>query len=123
MNRAHDRGANRVTLTARLKNTSKDTLRGPVKVRVLTVGSEIAVARVANADNGVTGPGAVWDFSSTIPAAGLLPDSSAAAKDLVFTLSDVRPFRQGDANRFGIVNLTAKVLSPMPAKVAGRSDK
>jgi hypothetical protein len=118
-----DHGNNTLTYRARIKNpkdTSKtakpDTLRGPVSVRVLTLDSDIALVAVKNADNKLSGPGAIWDFTSTIPAGGLLPDSAGSARELVFQLSDLRPFRQGERNRFNILSLTARVLSPPPPK-------
>jgi hypothetical protein len=120
-----DRGSNTLTYRARIKNVSgkdtakaarRDTLRGPVKVRVLSLESDIAVISVKNADNKLSGPGAIWDFTSTLPPGGLLPDSAGKVKDLVFQLSDMRPFKQGEREKFSILNIAARVLAPPPAK-------
>ena len=60
-----------------LRNTSKtDTIRGPLKARVLVLTSENASkVEVANPDNQVRGVGAVWDFTSQLKNGMLLPDS------------------------------------------------
>jgi hypothetical protein len=40
--------------------------RAPLKVRVVTFGSDIAMATIVNADNKAAGVGAVWDFTGAI---------------------------------------------------------
>jgi hypothetical protein len=90
---SYDRSTNTLTLIARLRNTSRVTVRAPVKVRVSTLSSQLGVPAVVGAANGVTTIGAIWDFGSTVPAGGLLPDSTTAPRTLTFHLSDVRPLR------------------------------
>lgn len=89
----YDRATNTLTLTARLRNTSKVTVRAPLKARVIALTSELGVAAIAGAANGVTTVGAIWDFGSMVPAAGLPPDSTTATRTLTFRLTDVRPIR------------------------------
>ena len=115
----YDRQTNRLTLRARLRNTSKsDTLVGPLKARALTVTSQVANVEVVNADNRMRGPGAVWDFTSLLTNGQLLPDALSAPKDLVFQLSDLRPFQEGIELRLGLVSMDAKILGPAPTRRA-----
>ncbi len=118
---SYDRRNNRLTFQARLKNTGKsDTIRGPLKARVLSFSSEVArTIEIANADNQLRGVGAVWDFTPLLPKGGLLPDSLTAARDLVFQLAELQPFRQGTELKLGFVNLVARILGPAaPARRA-----
>jgi hypothetical protein len=62
-----DRKTGRLTMTVQLRNISKDTLEGPMKMRVLNMESEIEVPQITNADNDQNGTGEVWDFSSRLP--------------------------------------------------------
>jgi hypothetical protein len=96
---------------ASLKNTSKDTIKGPVKVRVVDVRSDLADVKIVGAENGLAGAGALWDFSSVIRGGQLLPDSSSAPRKVTFQLSDVRPFRDGMEFRLSVVNVSARVLA------------
>lgn len=118
-NSAYDRRTNRLTFSARLKNAMKtDTVRGPVKIRVLSVRSDIGVPEIMNANNGVRGPGAIFDLSSLLPAGGLLPDSLSKPTDLVIQLSEIRPLKQGSVTRSGIATFEARVFGPQDAKAA-----
>jgi hypothetical protein len=105
-----DRARNDVTVSATLKNVGTDTLRGPVKVRVLQLRSELGVPTVVGADNGVAVAGAVWDFTATFAAAGLAPNAVSAAKRLTFHLTDVRPFLQEGEWKAQLVNFDARVF-------------
>jgi len=111
---SYDRATNRLTFHTVLKNPSKtDTVRGPLKARVLTLTSENArTVEVANPDNQLRGIGAVWDFSSQLPNGMLLPDATSAPKDLVFQLTGLQPFREGTDLHLGFVNMDAKILGP-----------
>jgi len=109
-NTFYDRSSNELTVVAELKNTSKDTLRAPVKVRVLRIESQVGVPVLLGADNGQAGAGAVLDFSSVLHNGWLLPDSTSGLKRLLFRLTDLRPFRQGKEFKFGLIDLDARVL-------------
>jgi len=111
---SYDRQTNRVTFRAVLKNASKtDTVRGPIKARVLLLTSENArTIEVANPDNAIRGVGAVWDFTPQLHNGALLPDSTSAPKDLVFQLTGLEPFREGTDLHLGFVNMEAKILGP-----------
>ena len=85
----YDRSMNRLTLAARLKNTSKDAVRAPVHARLIGLTSQLGVPTVVGADNGLSGVGAIWEFTS--PGGVILPDSGTASKTLTFGLSELRP--------------------------------
>ena len=122
LNTNYDRASNRLTFRTRLHNTTRaDTLRGPLKARVLTLTSEAArVVEIANSDNEMRGVGAVWDFTSLLKNGELLPDSLSAPKDLVFQLSGIGPFREGMDLKLGFVNLEARILGPNVVARGGR---
>src|SRR5207248_1712158 len=63
--RTFDRGSGMNSMVVRLRNASKDTIVGPVKLRLRTLESQLGVPEVVGADNGERGTGATWDFSGT----------------------------------------------------------
>jgi hypothetical protein len=111
---SYDRQTNRLTFRTVLRNPSKtDTIRGPIKARVLNLTSENArTVEIANPDNQTKGIGAVWDFSSKLRDGMLLPEAVSQPKDLVFQLTGVGPFREGTDLKLGFVNMEAKLLGP-----------
>jgi hypothetical protein len=112
----YDRSTNTLTLTTRLKNTSRDTLRAPLKVRVIGLTSQLGVPVVVGAANGVSTAGAIWDFSNAIPARGLLPDSASAPRRLTFRLSDVPPIRlarQSGGFTSGLVRFESRIYGKL----------
>lgn len=129
INTTYDRQSNRLTFQTRLKNTTRtDTLRGPLKARVIRLSSEVAkTVELANADNQVRGVGAVLDFTPLLKNGMLLPDSLSGQKDIVFQLTGVGPFRSGTDLHLGFVNMDARILGPNVAqrgreRVAGGAD-
>jgi hypothetical protein len=109
-----DRATGTLTLTARLRNTSREALRGPVKVRVIRLSSQLGVPSVVGAANGINGTGAILDFDATIPRSGLLPDSAGAPRALTFRLADIRPLRptrQSPGFTSGLIQLDVRVYA------------
>jgi hypothetical protein len=68
------------TLSIRLvlKNKSSQPLRAPILLKAATLTSKTFRIEVANSDNGLSGPGAIWDLTPAIPQ-GVL-DSGATSK-------------------------------------------
>jgi hypothetical protein len=68
------------TLSIRLvlKNKSSQPLRAPILLKAATLTSKTFRIEVANSDNGLSGPGAIWDLTPAIPR-GVL-DSGATSK-------------------------------------------
>ncbi len=106
-----DRATNTLTVTARLRNESADTIRGPVKVRALSLSSEFGNLTARNAENHRPRDGAVWDFSPELADGRLLPGSSSGEQRLEFALKNLRPFRQGSLVREGVVAMIALILA------------
>jgi hypothetical protein len=117
-----DRSNGTLKLNARLKNTSKDTIEGPIKIRVLTLESELGVPEILNADNGEHGTGAIWDFTSTLNGP-LTTWQLGANKTLVFKLSDVRSLRPGRDLKSNLVKIDARVYGKIRKKPAADEKK
>jgi hypothetical protein len=110
-----DRSSGTLKLNARLRNTSKDTIDGPIKIRVLTLESELGVPEIMNADNSERGTGAIWDFSGTITGP-LTTWQLGGAKTLVFKLADVRSLRPGRELKQNLVKIDARVYGKIRKK-------
>jgi hypothetical protein len=100
-------------MSARLQNISKDTVEGPVKVRVLTLESDLCVPEITNADNGQGGTGAVWDFTPQLSGAPLESMKLSAARTLSFRVSDLRPLAQGKDFKWNVLSLETRVLGKL----------
>src|SRR5689334_668584 len=121
INTSYDRKTNQLTFRTVLRNPSRtDTIRGPLKARVLLLTSENAnKVEVANSDNAMKGVGAVWDFTKELKDNTLLPQQTSVPKDLVFQLSGMMPFRDGTELHLNFVTMDAKILGP-PVRGRGR---
>lgn len=100
ISRAYDRAAHVATVTVRLENMSEQTLRGPFKLRVIELDSQMAAVAAVGASNGKTGPGAVWDLTSAVEGAELAPGESSQPVTLSFELDDIRSLLQGSTDQF-----------------------
>ena len=115
-----DRQRNEGTISVRLKNISKETIGGPIKLRALGVISELGRATITNADNGVTGDGALWDFTRLIDDGALAPDESSGIRSLAFRLTDLQPFKNMNGQfKWIFLDFDAVVLgSAKPATIS-----
>jgi hypothetical protein len=101
-----------VEITARLINTSSDTLRAPFKVRVIGISSQLAeVVKPLNASNGIKGIGAVWDYTSAVPGGVLAPSAVSELRPMIFSLEKWKPMFAENAQRTILVELTPVVLA------------
>jgi hypothetical protein len=82
-----------VSLDVTVLNTSKKTIVVPLRLRVISLQSSSAVPEILGADNGMTGAGAVWDFSRDLPGGHLAPDQSAQPHRIRFRLKQLGAFR------------------------------
>jgi hypothetical protein len=108
-----DRAKSTLTMTAQLKNTSKDTIQAPVKVRVLTLESALGVAEITNADNGQNGTGAVWDFTPQVSGGTLGSMQLSSPRTLTFRITDVRPLSQGRDYKAGLLAMDTRILGKL----------
>jgi hypothetical protein len=116
-----DRGASTVTWTARLKNTSKDTIRGPVKGRVIELKSSIGVPKVAS--DGGRAEGTVLDFTPLLKNNVLLPGDSTATRKIVVKLNDLRPLATNREMKYSLVSMSIRVLAPEVKKPAAPAEE
>ncbi len=118
----YDRGQRRLYVTIRLKNTSSETIEGPLVLRALGFhppqfpsGLLVGIPDVVNAENGRATrmrEGATWDFTNLIRENNLKPGEMTQEKQLIFQLSSVQPFRDGpDKVHRVLASLDAKVLA------------
>ena len=101
----YEKTDNLLSCNARLKNTSKETLAAPLKMRVIGLKSELGEPKVLNADNGQNGIGAVWNFDQE-----LKPGESSSNKLFRFQILNPREFRQGNHFKSTFVLLDVRVL-------------
>jgi hypothetical protein len=55
-----------------VQNTSTQTIYAPMRVEVVSITSASGTVRAINADNGMSGAGALWDYSNRLGADGVL---------------------------------------------------
>lgn len=121
LNRIYHRPRGTVEADVVLANTSSDTLAGPLKVRLLSVDSEVAMARLATTDNGVLGAGGVWDFTPLVEGGRLLPGVASRPRRVRFTMIDVPPYGPGSDAVAGYVQLRARVLAGNRGETKGET--
>jgi hypothetical protein len=101
---------------------SNDTVDGPIKVRVLTLDSQLGVAEIADADNGEQGTGAIWDFSRTL-AGPLAPMQLSSGKTLTFRITDLRPLGAWHDYRSGIAHMDTRIYGRIRKAPPKEDDK
>ena len=107
----YDRATNTVTVTVQLKNASKKAVRGPIKLRLVSLSSPFGTPSVENADNRVAEPGAVWDFTSALESSELKKDELSAKRDLVFKIDRPVGFLDENRVRMGLLDCDIRVLA------------
>ena len=107
----YDPSTKTTTLTVALTNTSKKTVTGPLKVRLMSLTSANGAPRVVGADNGEVNAGAVWDFTPLLVDNRLGPRETTKARTLVIQMTEVDARRA--ARRFNhpaVFDFDSKVL-------------
>jgi hypothetical protein len=107
-----DRATGVVTFGIRVRNNSKETIRGPVKLRLVELRGDFGRVTVAGADNNNSGPGAVWDLTSLFENSALGAGQISSEKSVTFKLADPRSVQIGHKG-FGsvLVNPTFRLLA------------
>src|SRR4030042_1186296 len=98
------------------------TLGLPVKVRVLTLESDLGVPEITNADNGQGGTGAVWDFTPQLSGAPLATMKLSAARTRSFRVSDLRPLAQGKDFKRRVLNLDTRVFGNLHKEKSAKDE-
>lgn len=113
----YDPGTGQLIVDGRLHNRTVDAIQGPIKARLITLRSMIAVVGVSNADNGKEGAGAIWEFSEALPQGVLLPGDSSAVRPFAFKLTEQRSRKiASDAFRRSILNMDVRILAAPSSK-------
>lgn len=113
-----------VTIEARLRNTSEDTIRGPLYLRVLDLWSELGEARLAGSRHGETGTGAVLSISDAVPDGELAPDERSDPIEIrakIVAPDELGPRMPPPVDRrpgpgYGLLNLDLVVLGRLQAE-------
>jgi hypothetical protein len=84
----YDQTAKRLTGKIHIVNTSKDTVRGPLAVRVFAFSATHGYFRILQPDVGDGGPGSVWDLTPQLRGGILLPGDSTASRPVALELRD-----------------------------------
>jgi hypothetical protein len=66
-----------LSVDLRLANRGTRPLRVPIRIKARELSSEAGTVAIDNADNGLRGPGAIWDVSRTITGTELPPGDAA----------------------------------------------
>ncbi len=120
---SYDRANDSGSFALSLQSISKDTIRGPLVLRVVGLESDVGVPALLDAGHeasalaspgDATGLGAVLDFTPLLPGGVLAPGGASAPHPVRFQLSDLHPFVEGDRVRLGLIRLDARVLAPLP---------
>jgi hypothetical protein len=93
--RTFDQRTGVLSIRARLRNASKDTIVTPAMLRVRTLESQLGVPEVVGADNGEKGTGAIWDLSSLLRNGTLPPGARSQERTFEFRLNGLRGLRPG----------------------------
>jgi hypothetical protein len=93
----YDDASKTVSADIKLINKGHQTIFTPVLLRGYSIHSDYGTASAANCTRWAGNGDPVWDVSSTIPRAGLAPDSESRPYRLVFRISHYRYVSQGDA--------------------------
>jgi hypothetical protein len=106
----YNRETGELVTLARLKNVGVQPVSGAIKVRVLQMRSDLGIPEIQNAENNARGAGATWDFSSNLSGPTLAAGQKSEPKELRFRFSDLRPFIQDSRLKFGLLQLSVRVL-------------
>ena len=107
----YDRENGVIRVDARLENTSKKPIRGPVKIRLLSLSSRLGEVSVVHSDNNVEGVGVVWDLTQQLENGALKPSARSKAKLLEFRLIEDPDATGSYEALVNMIQLRVKVLA------------
>lgn len=129
LNRYYDAKTTSVDFELRLQNSSKATIRGPLKVRVLDVDSYVGDVTIQEDGAEKSAEGVVWDFTSLLPGGVFHPGYITKPIHAHLLVRGIDPFTQ--IGRFSLfltplATLTTKVLAgsiELPKGIEAKDDK
>ncbi len=107
----YDRARQVVTVEAHVLNTSKQALKGPFMVRLVSLRSRVGVAEVANADNKCERAGAVWNFTSQLDQGSLPAGARSKPRQLEFRLRELPEAGRSPEALFRMIEARARVFA------------
>jgi len=116
----YEKTNNVLSCSARLKNTSSQALPAPLKMRVISLTSELGEPRILNADNGANEAGAVWEFGKEIDNGLLKPGENSHSKLFRFQMVNAPEFWQDNRFKSTFVLMDFRVLGQTHAIVTTR---
>jgi hypothetical protein len=105
----YDFSSERLTLDVALRNKGDKPIQAPVFLKALTLDGDVGKVEIVNADNGASGPGAIWDVSRAMGNGVLPPGSTTQAYRLAFRIT---PGNKNLDSKVGVVSMKVSVLSP-----------
>ncbi len=96
-----------VSLQYQLLNTSRDTIDGPLKMRIVQLESDLGVPTVVFANGRNGGAGTVLDLLRAIPPSGLGPGQTSLPQRLLVKFDHVKQLRRIDQR--DVVHMKVKV--------------
>jgi hypothetical protein len=103
----YERSDNTLTVEARLKNTSAKNLTSPLKVKIVSMSSDLAgQVRLLSEKTGV--------FDVTLSSYFLPPGETTLVKKLIFQMADIHPLKRGRDIKLGVIDLDLLVLGGKP---------
>jgi hypothetical protein len=103
----YDRSDNTLTVEVRLKNTSTQPLVGPLKIKIVSMSSDLAgQLQLKSEKSGV--------FDMPLSSYLLPPGETTLVKKLIFQLADINPLKRGRDIKLGVIDLDLLVLGSKP---------
>jgi hypothetical protein len=111
INRVYNLKTHALDFNLQLENISQASIRGPLKVMVLDVGSRVGSVMVASGDTETIAEGMVLDFSALFPGDVLKPGDITKPIHVRFYVRGTDPFAQASLGYIPLAVLSTKVLS------------
>ena len=106
-----DRVSGRLSATFQLTNISEQTIIGPLKLRILNMESDLGAPQILNAENHVSGFGAVLDLSDSFAGPVVLqPHQQSSGKVLEFKIDHLGPLRSDGNWNTHLLSITARLF-------------
>ncbi|SRR6266550_1887018 len=105
-----DRPSGLASINLRLKNVSQQTISGPLKMRILRMSSEFGVPKITDAENGLTGNGAILNLSDLLAGNVLKPNDETVVKLLRFKLDNLGSIRSEGKWHSRILEIESRIF-------------
>jgi hypothetical protein len=113
--------ARMITLEYRILNTSHDTIKAPLKLRIVRLESDLGIPMLLLRQTNTGGAGTVLDLSHTVPAPGLAPGQATAPQKMRVRLNDVTDVFAW--NQRDIVRLNVQAYATLARVAPVQSDR